>query len=287
MNDATSHLISIGMPVRNEAKFLRAALDAMTRQAGVNLELIISDNASTDATQEICREYCSKYPWIKYHRFEQNAGATANFHYVLLHATGRYFMWASGHDVWDGDYLQRCAATLDQYPAAVIAYGSVRWIDAAGAPHPKQTGWTDTRGLSVVARYFTAFWGNMNPIIGLMRADDLRMQRLEDLVGGDLVILLGMAMRGDFVHVDGTTWCRREFRTERSHGDKVKRYHSQGFLVSLSWFKRLFPLARLPVRIVSDLFISGLPLSRKLMILLILLVSFPVKYLVDKARREV
>src|SRR5688572_33353144 len=124
MSNAHLNLISVGMPIRNEARFLRAALDALTAQTGVELELIISDNASTDDTPAICHEYCARFPWISYHRFEENIGAAANFSYVLGQARGKYFMWASGHDLWAPNYLQECGRMLDRFPGAVIAAGN-------------------------------------------------------------------------------------------------------------------------------------------------------------------
>ncbi len=284
--ESLAPLISIGLPVRNEAPFLRQTLDALLAQTGVDIEVIISDNASDDGTEDICRDYAQRHACIHYHRYATNMGATNNFAYVLEHATGSYFMWAAGHDLWDSNYLQECVRAFDDNPSAVLAFGSTHWIDAAGGPYPRVTGWCDTRGMTDIARYFAVFWGNMNPIVALIRITDLRTLELEEVVGGDLVILLGLVLRGDFVHAVGTRWYRREFRREQSHKQKLQRYQNQGFLAKRSWFSRTFPLARLPVRIVSDLFRAELPLGRRILIFLVLLISFPTKYLADKARKN-
>lgn len=287
MIDADSNLISVGMPIRNEARYLRAALDALTSQMGVEMELIISDNASTDDTPLICREYCARYPWISYHRFEENVGAAANFIYVLEQARGKYFMWASGHDLWDRNFLQECSGTLDNAENAVVAFGTTRWIDADGNPYPRVVGWSDTRGLSVVGRYFTVFWGNMNPILGLMRTRNLKSQRMESMAGNDLAVLLGLALEGDFIHAQGASWSRREFRHEASYSQKLARYRSADYALTTSLVGRLFPLARLPLRILGDLFASRLKLGKKLLIASALLPGLLAKYLVDKSRRPV
>jgi glycosyltransferase involved in cell wall biosynthesis len=279
-------LISIGMPVRNEGKFLARALDTLVAQAGVNLEIFISDNASTDNTAEICEDYRARHSFIRYHRFEHNVGASANFHHVLHQTKGEYFMWASGHDLWDDNYLAECSRLLNQQPGAVIAFGATHWIDAEGKPFSRETGFSDTRGLSVIARYFTVFWGNMNPIIAMIRARDLKQQDFNDMVGVDLAILLALSLRGDFVHSCHTNWYRREFRKEASYQQKLERYRSADYALSTSFMGRYFPLARLPLRIVSDLYASGLSFGMKLLIMLILLPSFPVKYLVDKSRKS-
>jgi glycosyltransferase involved in cell wall biosynthesis len=278
-------LISVGMPVRNEAAFIESALDALLQQEDVNLELIISDNASTDATEAICRRYAALDSRIRYHRHDENVGASANFRFVLEKAQGAFFMWASGHDRWDSNYLKACSEALRSNPDAMIAFGTTHWIGADGAPFPRAWGWSDTRGLSLVARYSTVFWGNMNPIIGMIRRSELRQQRFDDMVGIDLAILLALALKGSFMHVWQTGWCRREFRKEVSYEEKLKRYRSADYALTTSWLSRHFPFVRLPLRIFGDLFASGIALRFRIMIFLILLTSMPVKYLVDKAAK--
>ncbi len=278
-------LISIGMPVRNEARFLEEALDSLVKQVGVRTEIIISDNASTDETESISKRFCANYPQIRYQRFEKNVGVSTNFARVLEEAKGEYFIWASGHDLWDHNYLQECSYVLEQNPGARIAFGTTRWIDAEGQPFPRFTGWCDTRGMSTIGRYFAVFWGNMNPIIGLIRTHNLKQQKVDDMVGVDLAVLLSLVIQGDFVHAYKTGWCRREFRKEVHYEQKLERYRSTEYALSSSWLGRHFPLARLPLRIISDLFTSELRLGEKLMIIMILLVSLPIKYMVDKTRK--
>ena len=58
-------LVSIGMPVCNEGRFIKESLDALVHQDYTNIELIISDNASNDDTGEICRQYAEQYDWIQ------------------------------------------------------------------------------------------------------------------------------------------------------------------------------------------------------------------------------
>jgi glycosyltransferase involved in cell wall biosynthesis len=278
-------LISIGMPVRNEARFLKESLDSLLGQIGVRTEIIISDNASTDETESICKHYCISYPQIRYHRFEENVGASSNFSHVLNEAKGEYFIWACGHDLWDSTYLLDWSQVLVPNPHVMMAFGWSGGSVADGEPFPRFTGWYDTRGLTVVGRYCTVFWGNMNPIIGLIRTYDLKLLKIEDMVGIDLAVLLNLVIKGDFAHVWQTAWYRREFRTETTYKQKLQRYNSSEFALSSSLISRYFPLLRLPIRIVTDLFESSLRLREKLMIFQIVLSSIPIKYFVDKAKK--
>ncbi len=90
--------VSIGMPVYNGEKFIRDALDSLLAQTFSDFELIISDNASTDDTEAICRDYAAKDVRIRYVRQAENLGAAANFKFVLDEAVGEYFMWAAHDD---------------------------------------------------------------------------------------------------------------------------------------------------------------------------------------------
>ncbi|MDO9318880.1 MAG: glycosyltransferase [Gammaproteobacteria bacterium] len=90
--------VSIGMPVYNGEKFIREALDSLLTQTFTDFELIISDNASTDRTEAICREYAERDQRIRYLRQIKNFGPDANFKCVLNEAIGMYFMWAAHDD---------------------------------------------------------------------------------------------------------------------------------------------------------------------------------------------
>lgn len=279
---STSPLVSIGMPVFNEARFIAEALDALVAQSYPNVEILISDNCSTDDTQKICEEYCQKYPHIRYHRFAENQGAAANFRHTLRHSRGQYFMWAAGHDRWSPDYLEKSVNMLEQHPEASLSFASTRWIDASGNNFSKSTGWSDTRGLDPVARFFTVFWGNMNPVLGLIRRDRLHAENFKDIVGTDLVMLLGLALEGDFIHAEGASWSRREFRSETTYKQKLQRYTNSEYKLTRSFIDKLMPLAKLPLSIISVVTHSQQPASVKALILLALLVCFPVKYLCGK-----
>lgn len=105
--------VTIGMPVYNGAKFIREALDSLLAQTFSNFELIISDNASTDATQAICEEYVCRDLRIRYVRQSENRGAAANFQFVLDEAVGEYFMWAAADDQWDANWLSNLLKNFD------------------------------------------------------------------------------------------------------------------------------------------------------------------------------
>ena len=98
--------VSIGMPVYNGGKFIREAIDSLLNQTFCDFELIISDNASTDDTGNICLEYVEKDARVRYVRQKENIGASENFVYVVTRAAGDYFMWAAADDIWSHNWLE-------------------------------------------------------------------------------------------------------------------------------------------------------------------------------------
>lgn len=105
-------LVSIGMPVYNGEEYIRDALDALLCQTFTDFELIISDNASSDRTEAICREYAQRDARIIYFRQKENLGAAANFQFVLDRARAALFMWAAYDDEWAKNYLMDATALL-------------------------------------------------------------------------------------------------------------------------------------------------------------------------------
>ena len=126
--------VSIGMPVYNGEPFIREALDSLLAQTFTDFELIISDNASTDGTEAICREYEAKDARIRYVRQAENLGATANFQFVLDEALGIYFMWAAADDSQTSDFIELLITALDENPSFACMMTDVRNIrDSANA----------------------------------------------------------------------------------------------------------------------------------------------------------
>lgn len=120
--------ISIGMPVYNGVKYIREALDSLLAQTFTDFELIISDNASTDATQSICEEYARRDPRIRYVRQAENKGALANFQFVLDQSRGEFFMWAAADDLWDRRWIETVYAYIRDNKQ-VAGFGELAHID--------------------------------------------------------------------------------------------------------------------------------------------------------------
>jgi glycosyltransferase involved in cell wall biosynthesis len=126
-------LLSIGLFVYNGEPFLRETLDSLLSQTFKKFELIISDNASTDSTGQICQQYAAIDPRIRYSRNEKNMGAGWNIRQVFSLSTGKYFKWAACDDLYEPTFLENCIAALERDPSFVLAHSRTRVINEEGA----------------------------------------------------------------------------------------------------------------------------------------------------------
>jgi glycosyltransferase involved in cell wall biosynthesis len=147
--------ISIGMPIYNAESFLRKRLDSILSQTFLDFELIISDNASTDSTSLICKEYLKKDSRITYFRQEKNMGVTWNFNFVLQEAKSEYFMWAAADDIILNDFIEKNIKDLDSKKNLVA---SISKIEPYEMTHDKtQINSTDSKFRNLIKKLRTSF----------------------------------------------------------------------------------------------------------------------------------
>jgi glycosyltransferase involved in cell wall biosynthesis len=124
LDRAAAPRVSIGLPVYNGQTWLAGAIEALLAQTFTDFELIISDNASTDETEAICRSYAARDERIRYCRQVTNRGSTWNFNHVFHLARGEYFKWAA--------FVERCLEVLDREPEVAWCHCRSKHIDAQG-----------------------------------------------------------------------------------------------------------------------------------------------------------
>jgi glycosyltransferase involved in cell wall biosynthesis len=195
------------LPVYNGERFLRRSLDALLAQSFRDFELVISDNASTDATPLIVAEYAARDARVRSLRATANAGVEANFRRVLTESCGRYFMWAGCDDWWAPTFVERVVGVLERDQRAVVAMSDVEREDESGATldtvrfsgamDPSQM--TPRRLAMQLAggRPFHLF------VYGLFRADVLQraFTGFAPVVAADRLLMCRIALTGGFASV--------------------------------------------------------------------------------------
>jgi glycosyltransferase involved in cell wall biosynthesis len=199
------------MPVYNEERYLERALESLLCQSFENFELIISDNASTDRTGEICLTYAAKDPRVRYNRMETNLGSCANFNRVFQLSNSPYFFWASGHDTRHGTFIARCIEILEEDASVVLCYPGARWVESDGQLGDVIAGHVETRGMSQVSRFRTVLWGLdfVYQTYGIIRSNALKKTGLmrPGTIGADVVLLTELALLGAFAEVPEPLLC--------------------------------------------------------------------------------
>lgn len=219
MSTNSQPLISIGLPVWNGANFLDQAIQSVLAQTEPDLELIISDNASTDVTEEICRGWLGRDDRVRYFRFSENQGASANHSKVVELARGTYFRWQAHDDLCHPDLVRRCIAEhrSSPHPLALV-HPTAELIDDAG----RVLGLDPTRLCTAAARPARRVWDCLmqvrygTPMYGVAELNTLRRTRLFDrFVSSDYVLFLEFALLGEIRQLPDVL-CQRRFHASRS-----------------------------------------------------------------------
>ena len=124
--------VSVGLPVYNSERYVAASIEALLGQTFTDFELIISDNASTDSTSDICREYAKSDKRIRFIQQRKNVGLAPNHNIVRDEARGEFFKWAAADDLYGRELLQVCVAALDRYPEVLLAHAYEGVVDVEG-----------------------------------------------------------------------------------------------------------------------------------------------------------
>ena len=209
--------VCIGLPVYNGERYLETALRSLLSQSFADFELIISDNASTDRTNEICLDYVGKDPRIRYNRNASNIGLLRNHNLVIEKATGEYFMLAHYDDVRDSSYLARTVDVLDHDPSAVICHSLTADIDDEGNRLQAKEPSLRLASHDLRARFHDIIRMDhmCNAIFGLTRLSALRNTRLHGYYAdSDRVLLAELVLRGRCHEVQEFLFFRRWHATQ-------------------------------------------------------------------------
>jgi len=236
----TNPPVSICLPVYNGQRFVAAAIESHLKQTFPDFELIISDNASTDATEFICRDFARRDARIRYVRNPVNLGCAPNFNRAFEFVRGKYIRWAAHDDMVAPTHLAKCVAALDANPDAMVAHPQTCVIDETGTPvdvydadrpphdiPPRSRPWQDlndpprhlddprpsVRYSELLLRTLWCF-----EIYGLMRTDLVRRTPLHgSFYGSDKVLLAYLILSGRFVEIPEPLFLRRAHAGSSMH----------------------------------------------------------------------
>jgi glycosyltransferase involved in cell wall biosynthesis len=215
--------LSIGLPVYNGERFLDQALDALLAQTFTDFELIISDNASTDGTEAICRRYAAQDPRIRYVRQPVNLGCAPNHNVLVPLARGRYFKWASDDDLYAPELVRLCIQALEDHPEVVLAHSWDALVDEKGEIILKLPYALDTSNPRPAKRLRSLLrTPGGNDFYGVIPLHVLRrVGPLHSYYNSDRTFMARLVLEGPFHQVPETLYFRRD------HPDRASRAGSR------------------------------------------------------------
>jgi glycosyltransferase involved in cell wall biosynthesis len=206
--------VSIGLPVYNGENYLCETIESILRQNYADFELIISDNASTDRTPEICQRYAVHDERISYYRNDRNIGAAKNFNRVFELSRGDYFKWAAHDDLIEPEYVQKCVQILDEDISVILCYSKVTIIDKNGKPIEQFENRLQRTASSKAADRFGAIilfdrW--CFEVFGLIRAEALKKTSLiQSFIASDRALRAELSLLGRFFEISERLFLSRD-----------------------------------------------------------------------------
>jgi glycosyltransferase involved in cell wall biosynthesis len=208
---ADSPLVSIGLPVHNGEQYLEASIRSLLGQSYRNIELIICDNASTDATRSMCERVAESDSRVRYHRNETNVGGANNHNLTFTLSKGKYFRWAAHDDIVEPELIERCVDVLENNENVVVCHTDFVQIDEdsqviehVSRNHCSSANPADRFAAMSTARDFC------EETYGLMRADIFgRTELQQDYTGSDRTLMSEIALYGPFHNIEQTLFQKR------------------------------------------------------------------------------
>jgi len=237
--EMTQPKLSIGLPVYNREKLLGPSLDALLNQTFTDFELIISDNASTDGTEQNCRDYAGRDARIRYYRNRMNIGAPRNFNRTFELSSSKYFKWATSDDLCAPQFLELALDVLERDPAVVLCSAKTRILDKDGAPledYEDKLHLMEARASQRFVRLLNTI-GLCHQHQGVIRSAALRRTALlKDHIRSDVNLLAELSLYGKFfelpqrlffrrLHPNAGSWERSDMTRQTAFYDPSGSHH--------------------------------------------------------------
>jgi len=199
-------LVSIGLPVRNAESSIADVIRSVLAQDHERVELVISDNASTDGTEAVCREFAANDNRVSYHRQPENVGLLNNFRHAMRVGQGALFRWIGDDDSLERDYVSRCVKVFESDPRLLvvttgIAYTMDGEIDTARYDGTALASDDPIDRFAEMLRLLNASHLLIDPLYGTMRRDKVMAIERRNMLREDEVFATKLALAGPWGHI--------------------------------------------------------------------------------------
>jgi len=245
MENSPLPLVTIGIPTYNGNKKLLKPLESIWAQNYPNLEIIISDNCSTDNTQEVVEELRKMHPDVKYVRQQKNIGQMPNYYFLLQAATGKYFMWVADDDTLEPGALLNTVQFMESHNDYSLASGRIQYWHH-DIPSVLEQGFTfeqDSPGTRVARFYSKVIYGGL--LHGLMRKDLTKDVTIHYVIGNDYHFVANLCYLGKVKNFEFVGY-------NKNFGGLSRNFRQYAKHMGESWIVGYFP----HLKIARDAFIE-------------------------------
>ncbi|NUT50002.1 MAG: glycosyltransferase family 2 protein [Saccharothrix sp.] len=200
-------LVSICLPTRNGEQRIEKAVRTVLAQDHADLELVISDNASTDGTEELCRSLAAADSRIVYHRHDANVGLLNNFVFAARHARGELFRWMGDDDHLEPHCVSRGVKEFQADPRLLLVSSQVAYTGAAGVTESAPYAGTGLSSddpvvrLREMLRMLNESYHALDPLYSMMRREPVVALARRNMLKEDEVFACKLALAGPWTHI--------------------------------------------------------------------------------------
>ena len=223
-------MVSIGIPTFNRLAGLRRALESAQKQDYPNIEIIISDNSSTDGTRTYCMSVRDEDSRVRYMRQDTNVGPERNFASVLEAARGELFVWLADDDWMDTNYVSTCANHLINNPDFVLAAGHAQYAETEvpGGRSGVNAELTEDRARDRILSYYRTVLDN-GAFYGVARRAHLLRLPIRRTMGSDWFMMASLAAWGKIAMLAETTLHRSSGGISKDADSMIRYYELSGW----------------------------------------------------------
>jgi glycosyltransferase involved in cell wall biosynthesis len=199
--------VSIGLPVRNAGDDIVGVVRSVLAQDHANLELFITDNASTDNTEEVCRELARSDSRIAYRRQPHNIGILNNFRFAMANASGTYFRWIGDDDRLEPSFASRCVAAFEDDPRLLLVTTEISYTGDDGRTQTtpyRGTGFLSddpVERLDEMLQLLNQSHLLIDPLYAMVRREQANAIPRRNMLREDEVFATKLALAGPWGHV--------------------------------------------------------------------------------------
>ena len=250
--------LTIGIPVYNGEKFLEEKITSILNQDFTDFELIISDNASTDSTKEICSKFAANDKRVRFFSHKKNLGVNWNFDFILKKARGEYFMWTAADDkILPGFYgknieiLEKnsnviCSTSQVKYFGENRNYWAVRSTRGSFKGFKKKfierfqnlQNYSTSGIFELKFRYYLKLRGHHHVFYGIYRTEQLKKIFITGKnlpMQFDLMTMLNALRYGDFYVIDQVLMQRYDGGLSSQGFFNFKKSYKLNFIKAISY----------------------------------------------------